>query len=196
MYIHLAFFPLLSACSTKLHSGEQDRQDKMTPTRKSNTAYPHFPESAALAEDKSVSSSPRGHNRKRVRHRPRSRGGSRKASSFLQHTPSPIQPAPAPTAMSIRYSYAGETALRLQMMMPATTSVSRKQWHLAARQQSAATCPCSSGRREGLWERDRRIFGGGEGGSEEEEDGLKAPMLDVVLGLFDGLDYDDDDACC
>ena len=51
---------------------------------------------------------------------------------------------------------------------------------------------------EGPREREMRIFGGICGGEEEEEGGeeeLKAPMLDVVLGLFDGLDYDDD-ACC
>lgn len=43
-----------------------------------------------------------------------------------------------------------------------------------------------------------RIFGGdgldGDGDVEGTED-LRAPMLDVVLGLFDGLDYDDDAWC-
>lgn len=34
-----------------------------------------------------------------------------------------------------------------------------------------------------------RIFGGVEG--EHEESDLCAPMLDVVLGLFDAVDYDD-----
>lgn len=37
--------------------------------------------------------------------------------------------------------------------------------------------------------RDLRIFGGEEGESEESD--LRGPMLDVVLGLFDGVDYDD-----
>ena len=37
--------------------------------------------------------------------------------------------------------------------------------------------------------RDVRIFGGDE--NEIDATDLKGPMLDVVLGLFDGLDYDD-----
>lgn len=40
--------------------------------------------------------------------------------------------------------------------------------------------------------RERRIFGGENGETESEEEAdLKGPMLDVVLGLFDGLDYDE-----
>jgi hypothetical protein len=37
--------------------------------------------------------------------------------------------------------------------------------------------------------RDCRFFGGLEG--EEDTMNLRARMLDVVLGLFNGLDYDD-----
>ena len=46
-------------------------------------------------------------------------------------------------------------------------------------------------KREEAAAREKRIFGG----CEHEDEGLKAPMLDVVLGLFDGLDYDDDAFC-
>lgn len=95
--------------------------------------------------------------------------------------PSPIQPAPiaamGPTAMSVRYSYACDSCYQ---SIPA-----RKAYHSALWQ--------SSKTREGLWEREKRIFGGS--GDEGDGEDLKAPMLDVVLGLFDGLDYDDD-ACC
>ena len=42
---------------------------------------------------------------------------------------------------------------------------------------------------ESIEARERRIFGGEGGGLED--DALKGPMLDVVLGLFNGLDYDD-----
>ena len=45
------------------------------------------------------------------------------------------------------------------------------------------------GRREDSFSRDIRIFGGVE--DEQSATDLRGPMLDVVLGLFDGLDYDD-----
>lgn len=37
------------------------------------------------------------------------------------------------------------------------------------------------------------LDGDGEGSEGEDEEALKAPMLDVVLSLFDGLDYEDED---
>ena len=37
--------------------------------------------------------------------------------------------------------------------------------------------------------RDLRIFGGLE--DETQGSDLRGPMLDVVLGLFNGIDYDD-----
>lgn len=48
-------------------------------------------------------------------------------------------------------------------------------------------------RAEDACARERRIFGSCEGGSGGDE--LKKGMLDVVLGLFDGLDYDDEGLC-
>lgn len=58
-------------------------------------------------------------------------------------------------------------------------------------------------RREDAFARERRIFGGGfddDGGDGDDDDGrddndvaMKRGMLDVVLGLFDGLDYEDEE---
>lgn len=54
-------------------------------------------------------------------------------------------------------------------------------------------------KREDACARERRIFGSCEGGSggdgEGESEAIKKGMLDVVLGLFDGLDYDDEGLC-
>ncbi|KAK5134467.1 hypothetical protein LTR08_006384 [Meristemomyces frigidus] len=38
--------------------------------------------------------------------------------------------------------------------------------------------------------REQRVFGGGDGDVDDRED-LRGAMLDVVLGLFGGLDYHD-----
>ena len=54
---------------------------------------------------------------------------------------------------------------------------------------ATSTKVMAGSKREDARARDMRIFGGW--GDEPELDELKKPMLDVVLGLFDGLDYDD-----
>jgi len=41
--------------------------------------------------------------------------------------------------------------------------------------------------------RTRRVFGGVEASDDDESTELCAPMLDVVLTLFGGIDYDEDD---
>lgn len=43
--------------------------------------------------------------------------------------------------------------------------------------------------RESAGARDRRIFGDADQQGDELD--LRGPMLDVVLSLFDGLDYDE-----
>jgi hypothetical protein len=109
-------------------------------------------------------------NRKRVRHRPH------RARKQFQYQPAPIQPSSfvsAPTAMSIRYSYA-----------PSRPSFSRSTSYTTTSSKSM-----SRYREEDAQSRDRRIFGGVEG--EQESTDLRGQMLDVVLGLFDGVDYDD-----
>lgn len=45
-------------------------------------------------------------------------------------------------------------------------------------------------RQESAASRDRRIFGGVEDDLESAKE-LCGPMLDVVLGLFNGVDFDD-----
>ncbi len=53
-------------------------------------------------------------------------------------------------------------------------------------------CWDSAQARESVGARDRRIFGGGDAAEQAENDmDLRGPMLEVVLGLFDGLDYEE-----
>jgi hypothetical protein len=52
---------------------------------------------------------------------------------------------------------------------------------------------CTNLSPETLQSRTRRVFGGIESLDEDDEAELCAPMLDVVLSLFGGIDYDDDD---
>lgn len=111
--------------------------------------------------------------------------------------PVPIQPTPlqsmAPTAMSVRYSYSCADEARIDAP---TTSMSWKTWRTSSPPRQTGHFSAKHGlsdTREDLTERDMRIFGGSRGESGGDE--LKAPMLDVVLGLFDGLDYDDDAWC-
>lgn len=116
-------------------------------------------------------------NRKRIRHRPL-------RASRLSLQPMPFQPMPflastttmTPTVMSVRYSYASP----------------RSRSDQSSSDTDSSTCSSQSlAREEDPLSRDLRIFGGGM----EDEAGatdLRGPMLDVVLGLFDGLDYDDE----
>ena len=102
-------------------------------------------------------------NRKRIRHRPmRARRG-------CELQPAPIQPGPLlcgsqplPTMRLISWRYPPS--------LPGQCS------------------SCCGG--ETMAARERRIFGGEEGEVEDGTD-LKGQMLDVVLGLFNGMDYDD-----
>lgn len=50
--------------------------------------------------------------------------------------------------------------------------------------------PMSSTQAESAKSRDRRIFGG-DGDETQSALELRGPMLDIVLGLFNGIDYDD-----
>lgn len=169
----------------------------MTPTRKNNPAYTRFATATSIStvstEDEQMA--PR-QNRKRIRHRPRSRGRRLGCGGGGDLVPTPIQPVPMthPTAMSVRYSYAGQ--------MPSVQKVAHSQKTSAEGRKEGLqiTSPVygqHSRVREGRWELERelRVFGGSEEESEADGEDLKGPMLEVMLGLFDGLDYDDD-ACC
>ena len=122
-------------------------------------------------------------NRKRVRHRPP------RARKHFELEPSPVQPAPlttsqpSPTAMSVRYSYV--------QSLPSQRTTLRRRPSLYSRL-STSSCSTSTRSREDNKSRDLRIFGGLEDDSESSD--LRGPMLDVVLGLFNGVDYDDE-AC-
>ena len=116
-------------------------------------------------------------NRKRVRHRPN------RARKYFNLPPLPIQPNPfpaTPTAASIRYSYVPTSQLSkppLSRMPSSSCGGSRS---------TSTSCQSSQ---EDSKSRDIRIFGGLE--NEADATDLRGPMLDVVLGLFNGIDYDD-----
>jgi hypothetical protein len=119
-------------------------------------------------------------NRKRVRHRP---NRSRKHSANrlpLSTSQSQSQSFP-PTAMSVRYSYVPPFAQPKQFSR-------RPKSDEFAYPTSTADSDC---RREDAYSRDLRVFGGLPEDQHELSD-LRGPMLDVVLGLFDGIDYDDE----
>nr|POF03469.1 hypothetical protein CFP56_72565 [Quercus suber] len=110
-------------------------------------------------------------NRKRTRHR--SLHGARRPGPILTMEVDRIWPAMTNT-MS-RMCEPSTSGIPFQRNMPCA-----KAW---------SSCPCST---ESAAARDQRIFGE----SDEDEkfgdfDDLRGPMLDVVLGLFDGIDYDD-----
>ena len=119
-------------------------------------------------------------NRKRVRHRPN------RQRKYINLPPQPIQPNPFatnPTALSIRYSYAQNSTFSKPNLsrMPSSNSGS-----ISAPSKSSAASRSSQ---EDAKSRDIRIFGGVE--NEPDSTDLRGPMLDVVLGLFNGIDYDD-----
>lgn len=72
------------------------------------------------------------------------------------------------------YTKFNEAALPQQHMLAPTT---KQQQPRLVREESATT-------------RDKRVFGGEDDDTESAME-LRGPMLDVVLGLFNGIDYDD-----
>lgn len=121
-------------------------------------------------------------NRKRVRHRPN------RQRKYINLPPQPIQPNPfamIPTAWSIRYSYAPNST-------SSKTTLSRMSSPSAFSHSSVSSSTSSTlggSRQEDAKSRDIRIFGGLE--NEHDSADLRGPMLDVVLGLLNGIDYDD-----
>jgi hypothetical protein len=135
-------------------------------------------------------------NRKRVRHRPNRFvrkqqmqqsfqlcSNHQTATSSHPAMANSTRPFPAsfptsfsttPMAISMRYSYAA----------PSTYTPSTQMFRPSSPCSSVSSTP-----HEDALSRDLRIFGGVE--DEGSETDLRAQMLDVVLGLFDGLDYDD-----
>ncbi len=120
-------------------------------------------------------------NRKRTRHRPLR---TRRASDLL---PSPLQPTsqPTPPTRSIRWLYpsvssCAETSTVADWPSTCTGTPVAIDWR---------DCRESGEARESIGARDRRIFGDADQQGDEVD--LRGPMLDVVLSLFDGLDYDE-----
>lgn len=86
--------------------------------------------------------------------------------------------------MSVRYSYAPS--------FPQLKQLPRKDQTVDSSTNSIS--PANSKYiREDATSRDLRVFGGVPEDQHELAD-LRGPMLDVVLGLFNGIDYDDE-AC-
>lgn len=82
--------------------------------------------------------------------------------------------------------------MALKTLSPGITTDSPFRWH-SQTSFSAPPLPATMmmTRHESATARDRRLFGGEDDDTASALD-LRGPMLDVVLGLFDGIDYDDD----
>lgn len=109
------------------------------------------------------------HNRKRIRHRPMSRSY-HSITSFM-----PTTEATATLSWAAPYFILPKT-VELNITSPTHMETGYSAPKLLE-QESADS-------------RDRRIFGGVDEDTESAKD-LCGPMLDVVLGLFNGVDYDD-----
>nr|POF23949.1 protein atp12, mitochondrial [Quercus suber] len=110
-------------------------------------------------------------NRKRIRHRPLRDGGRARPMPVCEHEYSPPLVPNVPSSMCD----AGNQEAYCSSMWP-----------------SSSTTPLSSYQPESALALDRRIFGD----SDEDDDSnqmndLRGAMLDIVLGLFNGVDYDD-----
>lgn len=110
------------------------------------------------------------HNRKRIRHRPMSRSY-RSITSLM-----PATEATATSSWALQHFSLPQATMRINVAS------------LAFRE-TACTLPKLL-QQESANSRDRRIFGGVDEDTESAKN-LCGPMLDVVLGLFNGIDYDD-----
>ncbi|KAK5163448.1 uncharacterized protein LTR77_010630 [Saxophila tyrrhenica] len=88
-----------------------------------------------------------------------------------------------PTAMSMGYSYLTPSTTTTSTPTPTAYQISKAE---------RSTCTHSNPfKKEDPSTRDLRIFGGTEDERNANATDLRGAMLDVVLGLFDGVDYDD-----
>lgn len=134
------------------------------------------------------------HNRKRTRHRPIRRQRLCQQLEIIDNNTAPVslsssdqQPSPYPCSCwhpSTRQLPPSKASLH-QAIKPQCTSIAKV----------SPTCdnlPITH-LPETIQSRTRRVFGGVEASDDDESTELCAPMLDVVLALFGGIDYDDDD---
>lgn len=117
-------------------------------------------------------------NRKRTRHRP---GRQRKNSDRLNSGSPYARSQSFPTAISGRYSYspAQTYPTKASYIRSSKSSRSLTSWSDSSCDDEDPEC------------RDMRIFGGLPEEQEESSD-LRGPMIDVVLGLFNAIDYEDE----
>ena len=133
------------------------------------------------------------HNRKRTRHRPIRRQRLCQQFDIANNTAEPVslsttsdqQPSPCTCwHPSTRQQALSKPSLH-QTIKPQCTSDAKT--NAACGNLPKAPLP------ETLQSRTRRVFGGVEASDDDESTELCAPMLDVVLALFGGIDYDEDD---
>ncbi|EMC92191.1 hypothetical protein BAUCODRAFT_281232 [Baudoinia panamericana UAMH 10762] len=115
------------------------------------------------------------HNRKRTRHRSMS---SRRRHSLL---PSCGALSPSGGICGLPSSLPFSNIARTDSAQSSSDGVSDRQ--------SSERCPQPDNEAELAYNREQRIFGGVYG--EPDASSLCGPMLDVVLGLFNGVDYED-----
>ena len=141
------------------------------------------------------------HNRKRTRHRPIRRQrlccpqlDQQNTVTMIPSSPSPSDhQTPAHLACSCWHPSARQT--------PTTTTTTQPTMRLQTLQPSHCTANLESignSVPETPRSRTRRVFGGVDssddnGSDDEESTELCGSMLDIVLGLFGGVDYDYDD---
>ena len=131
------------------------------------------------------------HNRKRTRHRPIRRQRLCQQFDIANNTAEPVSLAtsdqqPSPCTCwhpSTRQIPSSKPTLH-QTIKPQCTSIAKT--NAACGNLPITPLP------ETLQSRTRRVFGGVEASDDDESTELCAPMLDVVLALFGGIDYDDD----
>jgi hypothetical protein len=112
------------------------------------------------------------HNRKRTRSRPRNRTSALKSRSLINSSSSSTLNSPLPS----------QTQLPTGHWQKQYT-----QWQDRIREQHQSSTVREQAEAAAAEAQRLRIFGGVAG----DEVSLCAPMLQVVMGLFGGLDYDD-----
>lgn len=131
------------------------------------------------------------HNRKRTRHRPIRRQRLCQQFDIANNTAEPVslaileqQPSPCTCWHPSKRQQPPSKPSLHQRIKPQCTSINKTD--PACGNLPVTPLP------ETIQSRTRRVFGGVEASDDDESTELCAPMLDVVLALFGGIDYDDD----
>jgi hypothetical protein len=137
------------------------------------------------------------HNRKRTRNRPlRRQRLCQQLDNTLNDTPPINISLSTPTHQQYPSPHTCSCWRPSSRQIPPSKPISHQplppQCHASTNTNSVAARPSASLAPESPQSRTRRVFGGIESLDEDDEAELCAPMLDVVLSLFGGIDYDDD----